>query len=108
MLATDLKLTTPGLREYAHFAAPEVLALNLTGLGLAGLLTGGVSRRAPAIPLSRLPARELAGPQIADYNGRIGRLIAFQLWQISPSCFPATLGMSWTSGSSPRNGSRKQ
>ena len=31
------KLTIAGYREYAHFAAPEVLELYVTGLRLAGL-----------------------------------------------------------------------
>jgi len=37
MLAIDPKLTIAGFREYAHFAAPEVLELLVTGLRLAGL-----------------------------------------------------------------------
>jgi tetratricopeptide (TPR) repeat protein len=37
MLAIDPKLTTAGFRAYAHFAAPEVLELLVTGLRLAGL-----------------------------------------------------------------------
>ena len=37
MLAIDPKLTIAGWREYAHFAAPEVLELIVTGLRLAGL-----------------------------------------------------------------------
>ena len=37
MLAIDPKLTIAGFREYAHFQAPEVLELNVTGLRLAGL-----------------------------------------------------------------------
>jgi adenylate cyclase len=37
VLATDPKLTIAGFREYAHFAAPEVLKLFVTGLRLAGL-----------------------------------------------------------------------
>ena len=37
VLAIDPKLTIPGFREYAHFAAPEVLELYVTGLRLAGL-----------------------------------------------------------------------
>ena len=38
MLALDPKLTIAGFREYAHFYAPEVLELYVTGLRLAGLL----------------------------------------------------------------------
>jgi adenylate cyclase len=37
MLAIDPKLTIAGYREYAHWAAPEVLELLVTGLRLAGL-----------------------------------------------------------------------
>ena len=37
VLAIDPKLTIAGYREYAHFAAPEVLELYVTGLRLAGL-----------------------------------------------------------------------
>jgi adenylate cyclase len=37
VLAIDPKLTIAGFREYFHFAAPEVLELNVTGLRLAGL-----------------------------------------------------------------------
>jgi len=37
VLAIDPKLTIAGFREYAHFQAPEVLELNVTGLRLAGL-----------------------------------------------------------------------
>jgi TolB-like protein/class 3 adenylate cyclase/Flp pilus assembly protein TadD len=37
MLAIDPKLTIAGFREYAHFMAPEVLELFVTGLRLAGL-----------------------------------------------------------------------
>jgi len=33
----DPKLTIAGLREYAHFQAPEVRELYITGLRLAGL-----------------------------------------------------------------------
>ena len=40
VLAIDPKLTIPGFREYAHFAAPEVLELYVTGLRLAGLPEG--------------------------------------------------------------------
>jgi tetratricopeptide (TPR) repeat protein len=40
LLAIDPKLTIAGLREYAHFAAPEVLELYVTGLRLAGLPEG--------------------------------------------------------------------
>jgi tetratricopeptide (TPR) repeat protein len=36
-LVIDPKLTIAGFREYAHFAAPEVLELFVTGLRLAGL-----------------------------------------------------------------------
>ena len=37
LLAIDPKVTIAGYREYAHFAAPEVLELYVTGLRLAGL-----------------------------------------------------------------------
>jgi tetratricopeptide (TPR) repeat protein len=37
LLAIDPKLTIAGYREYAHFFAPEVLDLLVTGLRLAGL-----------------------------------------------------------------------
>jgi adenylate cyclase len=37
VLAIDPKLTIAGFSEYAHFAAPEVLELLVTGLRLAGL-----------------------------------------------------------------------
>jgi tetratricopeptide (TPR) repeat protein len=37
MLAVDPKLTIAGLRAFAHFVAPEVLELYITGLRLAGL-----------------------------------------------------------------------
>ena len=37
MLAIDPRLTIAGFREYAHFAAPEVLELLITGMRLAGL-----------------------------------------------------------------------
>jgi tetratricopeptide (TPR) repeat protein len=37
VLAIDPKLTVAGYREYAHFMAPEVLELFVTGLRLAGL-----------------------------------------------------------------------
>jgi TolB-like protein/class 3 adenylate cyclase/Flp pilus assembly protein TadD len=37
VLAIDPKLTIAGFREYAHFYAPEVLELFVTGLRLAGL-----------------------------------------------------------------------
>jgi adenylate cyclase len=40
MLAIDPKLTIAGFRAYAHFAAPEVLELYVTGLRLAGLPEG--------------------------------------------------------------------
>jgi adenylate cyclase len=40
MLAIDPKLTIADLRERAHFAAPEVLELFVTGLRLAGLPEG--------------------------------------------------------------------
>jgi hypothetical protein len=40
MLAIDSKLTSAGYREYAHFLAPEVLELLVTGLRLAGLPEG--------------------------------------------------------------------
>jgi adenylate cyclase len=40
VLAIDPKLTIAGFREYAHFAAPEVLELFVTGLRLAGLPEG--------------------------------------------------------------------
>ena len=36
-LAIDPKLTIAGYREYAHWAAPEVLELLVTGMRLAGL-----------------------------------------------------------------------
>ena len=38
ILVLDPKLTIAGFREYAHFYAPEVLELYVTGLRLAGLL----------------------------------------------------------------------
>jgi len=37
VLAIDPELTIARFREYAHFAAPEVLELFVTGLRLAGL-----------------------------------------------------------------------
>jgi adenylate cyclase len=37
VLAVDPQLTIAGFREYAHFLAPEVLELYVTGLRLAGL-----------------------------------------------------------------------
>ena len=37
VLAIDPKLTIAGFREYAHFLAPELLELYVTGLRLAGL-----------------------------------------------------------------------
>jgi hypothetical protein len=37
VLAIDPKLTIAGYREYAHYEAPEVLELFVTGLRLAGL-----------------------------------------------------------------------
>ena len=37
LLAVDPKLTVARYRAYAHFQAPEVLELNVTGLRLAGL-----------------------------------------------------------------------
>jgi tetratricopeptide (TPR) repeat protein len=37
VLAVDPKLTIAGFREYAHFLAPEVRELYVTGLRLAGL-----------------------------------------------------------------------
>ena len=37
ILAIDPKLTIAGYRAYAHFMAPEVLELHVTGLRLAGL-----------------------------------------------------------------------
>ena len=37
LLAIDPKLTIAGYRAYAHFMAPEVLELYVTGLRLAGL-----------------------------------------------------------------------
>ena len=40
MLAIDPKLTVAGYREYAHYMAPEVLELLVTGLHLAGLPEG--------------------------------------------------------------------
>ena len=39
-LAIDPKLTIAGFREYAHYAAPEVLELYVAGLRLAGLPEG--------------------------------------------------------------------
>ena len=36
-LAIDPKLTIAGYRAYAHFLAPELLELHVTGLRLAGL-----------------------------------------------------------------------
>ena len=40
VLAIDPKLTIAGYRAYAHFHAPEVLELYVTGLRLAGLPEG--------------------------------------------------------------------
>jgi len=40
ILATDYPPTIAGVREYAHFLAPEVLELYVTGLRLAGLPEG--------------------------------------------------------------------
>jgi adenylate cyclase len=40
VLAIDPKLTIAGYREYAHFSAPEVLELLVTGMRLAGLPEG--------------------------------------------------------------------
>ena len=40
VLAIDPKLTITGYREYAHFFAPEVVELLVTGLRLAGLPEG--------------------------------------------------------------------
>ena len=40
VLAVDPKLTIAGFRAYAHFLAPEVLELYVTGLRLAGLPEG--------------------------------------------------------------------
>jgi tetratricopeptide (TPR) repeat protein len=40
LLAIDPKLTIAGYRAYAHFVAPEVLELYVTGLRLAGLPEG--------------------------------------------------------------------
>jgi len=37
VLAIDPKLTIAGYPAYAHFMAPEVLELHVTGLRLAGL-----------------------------------------------------------------------
>jgi tetratricopeptide (TPR) repeat protein len=37
MLAIDPKVTIAAVREYAHFMAPEVLELYVSGLRLAGL-----------------------------------------------------------------------
>ena len=37
VLAIDPKLTIAGFRQYAHFAAPELLELYVAGLRLAGL-----------------------------------------------------------------------
>jgi adenylate cyclase len=40
VLAVDPKLTIAGFRAYAHFFAPEVRELYVTGLRLAGLPEG--------------------------------------------------------------------
>jgi len=40
VLAIDPKLTIARVREYAHFAAPEIVELVVTGLRLAGLPEG--------------------------------------------------------------------
>jgi len=40
LLAVDPKLTIAGYREYAHFLAPEVRELWVTGFRLAGLPEG--------------------------------------------------------------------
>jgi hypothetical protein len=40
VLAIDHKLTIAAFRSYAHFQAPEVLELYVTGLRLAGLPKG--------------------------------------------------------------------
>jgi len=40
MLAIDPKLTIAGFRDLAHYLAPEVLELYITGLRLAGLPEG--------------------------------------------------------------------
>jgi len=40
VLAIDPKLTIAGFREFAHFMAPELLELWVTGLRLAGLPEG--------------------------------------------------------------------
>ena len=40
LLAIDPKPTIAGFREFAHFMAPEVLELFVTGLRLAGLPEG--------------------------------------------------------------------
>jgi hypothetical protein len=40
VLAIDRKLTIAGFRTFAHFLAPEVRELNVTGLRLAGLPEG--------------------------------------------------------------------
>jgi len=37
VLAIDPKLTIAGFREFAHFMAPQLLELWVTGLRLAGL-----------------------------------------------------------------------
>lgn len=37
LLTIDLKVTIAGYRAYAHFLAPEVLELQITGLRLAGM-----------------------------------------------------------------------
>jgi adenylate cyclase len=40
LLAIDPKLTIAGLREFGHFAAPEIIELYVAGLRLAGLPEG--------------------------------------------------------------------
>ena len=40
MLTIDPKLTIAGFRDLAHYLAPEVLELYVTGLRLAGLPEG--------------------------------------------------------------------
>jgi len=37
LLAIDPKVTIAGYRAYAHFLAPEILELQVTGMRLAGL-----------------------------------------------------------------------
>jgi adenylate cyclase len=54
LLAIDPKLTVAGYRAFAHFAAPEVLELVVTGLRLAGLPEVAPNPRDPlAMPMPR-------------------------------------------------------